>query len=334
MEYMKLRFSLQEFGAVIGIENDVTSHAEKWIATAGSLLALLIVALVVLRVTQGATAGLMVASMGASAVLLFVVPHGALSQPWPVLGGHMLSALAGVVCQQLFPDQWWTPALAVATCIVLMQYLRCVHPPGGATALMAVIGGPEIHRLGFGFLLDPVLLNVACILGLALLFNNLFPWRRYPAALAKRMQNPAARKAPSSSELTQEDFEAAMHKLNTFIDISTEDLIELVDLARQHAEEQRPHPAVIKLGRSYSNGRLGRHWSVRQVIDQGQGKDSRRRKVIYKTLAGEGLWETGISGHEDFRQWARFEVICKDGRWVRAQEHETIAEADDTKRAS
>lgn len=322
---MKSRWSLQKLAAVIGIENDVTSHAEKWISSAGALLAILVAALVVLRVTDGLSAGLLVASMGASAVLLFVVPHGALSQPWPVLGGHLLSALVGVLSQQLFPGQWWTAAVAVSVSILLMQYLRCIHPPGGATALMAVIGGPEIHELGYGFLLDPVLLNVACMLGLALLFNNLFPWRRYPAALAKRLHDSPRHKASPSSELTQEDFEAAMHKLNTFIDISTEDLIELVDLARQHAEEQRPHPATIKPGHSYSNGRLGKHWSVRQVIDRGQGK--RGGKVIYKTLAGEGLWETGISGEEEFRQWARFEVVCRDGRWVRVQEHDDTGSA-------
>lgn len=318
---MKFRLSLPELGALIGIEHNSTSHAEKWIATAGSLLSILVVALVSLRITQGLTAGLMVASMGASAVLLFVVPHGALSQPWPVLGGHLLSAAAGVVCAKVFPDQWWTPALAVSASIVLMQYLRCVHPPGGATALMAVIGGPEIHALGFGFVLDPVLVNVGSMLVLALAFNNLFPWRRYPAAFAKRRQAPIATPEAAGSELTQEDFEAAMHKLNTFIDISTEDLIELVDLARQHAEEQRPHPATIRLGHSYSNGRLGKHWSVRQVIDQGQGNDHRKRKVIYKTLAGAGSWETGICGYEEFRQWARFEVVSREGRWVRPQEN-------------
>jgi CBS domain-containing membrane protein len=316
--FMKFCLSLQKFAAVVGVEHNVTSHMEKWIAAAGALLSLLVVALVSLRVTEGVTAGLMVASMGASAVLLFVVPHGALSQPWPVFGGHVLAAVTGVACQQLFPGQWWSPALAVAGAIVLMQYLRCVHPPGGATALMAVIGGPDIHGLGFGFVLDPVMVNVASMLLLALVFNNVFPWRRYPAALAKRFHVPAT--AGTASELTQEDFEAAMHKLNTFIDISTEDLIELVDLARQHAEEQRPHPSTIKLGHSYSNGRLGKHWSVRQVIDQAQGKDARKHKVIYKTLAGSGSWETGICGYEEFRQWARFEVASRDGRWVRAQE--------------
>ncbi len=300
----------------LGVEHNVTSHAEKWISSLGALLGVVVVAVVSLAVTSGVTAGLMIASMGASAVLLFVVPHGALSQPWPVVGGHVVSAAVGVACYQWLPSLLWSPALAVALSIVAMQYLRCVHPPGGATALMAVIGGNEIHRLGFGFLLNPVLLNVMSMLVLAVLFNNAFAWRRYPAALMKRQHGSVGR-LPEQSELTQEDFEAAMHKLNTFIDVSSEDLIELVDLARQHAEVRQPHPAAIEPGHSYSNGRLGRHWSVRQIIDQQRGDKKGKDKVIYKTLAGDGAWATGICEAEEFRLWARFEVESKDGRWVK-----------------
>ncbi len=306
--------------ALLGIELNVTSHFEKFIASLGALLGVLVVAVVSLAVSSGTTAGLMTASMGASAVLLFVVPHGALSQPWPVVGGHVVSAAVGVACQQWLPAGLLTPALAVALSIVLMQYLRCVHPPGGATALMAVISGNEIHRLGFGYVLNPVLLNVLSMLVLALLFNNAFPWRRYPAALMKRHHHvQASGRLPEQSELTQEDFEAAMHKLNTFVDISSEDLIELVDLAREHAEERQPHPYAIELGRSYSNGRLGRHRSVRQIIDQQQGNKKHQDKVIYKTLAGAGAWETGICDAEEFRLWARFEVESRDGRWVKVK---------------
>ncbi|MES2606009.1 MAG: HPP family protein [Pseudomonadota bacterium] len=308
---------LHTLATLIGVEHDVTSRTEKFIASIGALFGILVVSIVSLSVASGVTAGMIIASMGASAVLLFVVPHGALSQPWPVIGGHLLSATAGVLCQHFFPGWFWTPALAVALAIALMQYLRCVHPPGGATALMAVIGGNEIHQLGFGFLLNPVLLNVLSMVVLALLFNNLFPWRRYPASLMKRQHVSLSARFAPQSELTQEDFEAAMQRLNTFVDISTEDLIELVDLARQHADERSPHPATIMPGRSYSNGRLGRHWSVRQIIDQEEGNKNGR--VIYKTLAGVGAWRTGICEVEEFRQWASFEVESKNGRWVRVQ---------------
>lgn len=318
---------LRRLAAVLGVEHDLTSHPEKWIAALGALLSIVTVALVSLSVVDGMGAGLIIASMGASAVLLFVVPHGALSQPWPVLGGHLLSALVGVACREAVPLPWLAAALAVSLSILLMQYLRCVHPPGGATALVAVIGGAQIEALGFSYVLHPVLLNVSGMLLVALLFNNLFPWRRYPAFLSHRKQPAAIARAERQLELTQEDFEAAMHKLNTFVDISAEDLIELVDLARQHAEEQRPHPASIEPGRCYSNGRLGRHWCVRQVLDQDAPGKPRRQRVIYKTMAGEGAWETGICGYEEFRQWARFEVVAQQGRWVRVggEQHKPVA---------
>ena len=316
---MKLPSFLRAFAVFIGVEHNVTSHSEKFIASIGALFGIMVVAIVSLSVTSGVMAGVMIASMGASAVLLFVVPHGALSQPWPVIGGHLISATLGVLCQQLFPGWFWTPALAVALAIVAMQYLRCVHPPGGATALVAVIGGEQIHQMGYGFLINPVMLNVLSMLVLALVFNNLFPWRRYPASLMKRQHAALSAKFAPQTELTQEDFEAAMHKLNTFVDISSEDLIELVDLARQHADERSPHPATIEAGHTYSNGRLGRHWGVRQIIDEEKGNKKKTNRVIYKTLAGSGAFDTGICDTEEFRQWARFEVEMKDGRWVRVK---------------
>jgi CBS domain-containing membrane protein len=311
---------LREFAAFIGIEHNSTNHLEKFLAATGALLGILAISVVSMIVTSGAAAGLMVASMGASVVLLFVVPHGALSQPWPVISGHLLSATVGVSCKILFPEQPWTPALAVCLAIVVMQYLRCVHPPGGATALTAVMGGPEIDTLGYWFVLSPVLINVVIIMAIAVLFNNLFRGRRYPAHLLRLKPGAAQVVATRQLQLTQEDFEAAMQQMNTFIDVTTDDLIELVERATKHSEEQHAHPSSIVLGHCYSNGRLGRLWSVRQVIDQAVGITNRRDKVIYKNLAGDNLYATAVCEYEEFRQWARFEVVAQDGRWVRVSE--------------
>src|SRR5690625_7670775 len=93
----------------------------------------------------------MLASMGATAVLLFAVPHGALSQPWAVVGGHVVSAIVGVTCQLLIPNLFWAAALSGGVAVAAMYYLRCIHPPGGATALAAVIGGPELPALGSAY---------------------------------------------------------------------------------------------------------------------------------------------------------------------------------------
>jgi CBS-domain-containing membrane protein len=126
-------------------------------------------------------AGLLVASMGASAVLLFAAPEGPLSQPWPVLAGHGISAVIGVACARYVPEPLLASALAVGAAIGIMRGLRCVHPPGGATALAAVIGGAPVRALGMQYVLTPVLVNAAAIVLLAVVFHGLGAQRRYPA---------------------------------------------------------------------------------------------------------------------------------------------------------
>ncbi len=323
----RLQTFLRDSAALAGFEHNTTSHAEKLISALGALLGILAVTFLSIRMLDGPGAILMVTSMGASAVLLFVVPHGAMSQPWQLIGGHLLSAFVGVTCQILFPGQWWTGALAVALAIVAMQYLRCVHPPGGATALAAVIGGAGIHALGYKFLLAPVLLNGLIILSIALLFNCLFAWRRYPAHLMARQHVAVTPAYDRRLELTQEDVEAAMQKLDTFIDVTTEELIELLELASQHAEQHMPHPAIVAPGSCYSNGKLGRLWSIRQVIDEGDSKAGKRDDIIFKTLAGDGAYATGVCEREVFRRWARFEVELREGRWVKVTDR-SMAKTD------
>ncbi|MBU1364749.1 MAG: HPP family protein [Gammaproteobacteria bacterium] len=124
---------------------------------------------------------LLIGSFGASAVLVYGAVRSPLAQPRNLLGGHMLSALIGVICWKLFHQMpWLVPGLAVATAIVLMHATRTLHPPGGATALIAVIGSPEIHDLGFWYVLVPATLGPLILLVVALLVNNLPRSRRYP----------------------------------------------------------------------------------------------------------------------------------------------------------
>lgn len=120
---------------------------------------------------------LLVASMGASAVLMFCLPHGELSGPWAVFGGHVLSATVGVTASLLIPATELAGAAAVGGAIFAMLVLRCLHPPGGATALSAVVGGSGVS-LGYQYVLTPVLLNVLVMLASAYLFH--LPGRRYP----------------------------------------------------------------------------------------------------------------------------------------------------------
>ena len=316
-----LRRRTQRLVSLLGIGPDATSHGEKLISGVGALLGLLAV-YGISRWYLGAEATiLMLGSMGATAVLLFAVPHGALSQPWAVLGGHLLSAAIGVSCRMLFPGAGYTAALAVALAIVAMYYARCIHPPGGATALAAVIGGEEIHALGFAYLLTPVMLNTLTIFAVAVAFNGLYPWRRYPAVLARRHREsePAAALEPDQL-ITHEDLAAAMEQLNSYIDVTSEDLVELFELAVDHARRQDEHPQHINVGGYYSNGRVGRRWCVREVLDASGDPRPGRDQVIYKNVAGEGLYETGICSGDDFRQWARFPVRRRGERWVRLVE--------------
>ena len=181
-----------------GIGYERASHAEKLVSTLGGLVALVAV-LEISQVQLGLDgAATLVASMGASAVLLFAVPHGPLSQPWPVFGGHLVSALVGVSCAQMIDQPVLAAAMAVGLAIGAMHYLHCIHPPGGATALSAVVGGDAVHQLGFQFVLTPVMLNVITMLLVALLFNAPFAWRRYPVAWAPAQKTKAAGPGPTS----------------------------------------------------------------------------------------------------------------------------------------
>lgn len=323
---MGLKTWVHESRLLLGIERNTTSHGEKLISALGALCGILAVYWITQWVFPHgymSTAGnfLMVTSMGASAVLLFAVPHGALSQPWAVMGGHLISALIGVTCHQLFPHQVWTGALAVGLAVGAMHYLRCIHPPGGATALAAVIGGSEIYALGYHYLLMPILINVLAILAMALVFNGLFSWRRYPAHLARRRKASLLTKpAERQFELTHEDFAAAMQQLDSYVDVTAEGLTELLELAKQHAEKNITHPEEIIAGHFYSNGKLGNLWSVRQVVDAATNQEPAKDKVIYKVLAGDGAYDTGICRRDEFRQWARFEVVQVNGRWVKVSE--------------
>jgi len=145
----------------------------------------------------------LVASMGASAVLLFAVPHGPLSQPWAVFAGHLVSALIGVACSRAIDDPALAGPLAVGLAIGAMHYLRCIHPPGGATALSAVLGGETVQQLGYWFVLTPVLLNALTLLAIALVFNYPFPWRRYPRVLGRRGTKTMAAEPPGNAVLEE-----------------------------------------------------------------------------------------------------------------------------------
>lgn len=216
------------------------SSREQWISSAGGLLGILAVLAVSQQLIPGHASLLITASMGASAVLLFAAPHGALSQPWALIGGHLVSAAVGVTVAKLVADPELAAALAVSLAIGFMYGMRCLHPPGGATALFAVLGGETIHALGYGYLIAPVLLNALTLLVVAVLFNYPFAWRRYPQAWHQEESAEAVCAVdpeghPEKCMIPHSALVYALSQLDTFVDVSEDDLQRIYTLA-MHAE--------------------------------------------------------------------------------------------------
>ncbi len=221
----------------IGLELSPVTHRERLLSASGGVLAILVL-YGTSRLFLGPEAALpLVASMGASTVLLFALPHGPLAQPWPLFGGHVVSALIGVTCARWIGDPVLAGALAVGVAIGAMHYLRCIHPPGGATALVAVVGGSTIHGLGYGFVLAPVALNAGVLILVAMLYNAFLPWRRYPAYL-HRLLRPVEVAEPAP--IRHEDFVYALSQLDTYMDVSEDDLLRIYALATGKRDTPAP----------------------------------------------------------------------------------------------
>ncbi len=213
---------------MVGIEINSVSHTERLVSVTGGFISILSVYLISTAVMGEGHALFLVASMGASAVLLFASPHSAFAQPWNLVGGHVFSSIVGVSCVLLIGPGWLSAAIAVALAIGIMHYLHCIHPPGGATALTAVLASSFVQEAGFMFVLMPVLLNTAVLLIIAIGFNALFKWRRYPSGL--HAAEPVAEIADPYPDITHAEFVAALAEIDTFIDVSEEDLLRIYHL--------------------------------------------------------------------------------------------------------
>jgi CBS domain-containing membrane protein len=183
---------------------------------------------------------LIVAPIGASAVLLFAVPASPLAQPWAIIGGNTISALVGVVVGRLVPDPLVAVGVGVSLAIAVMSFARCLHPPGGAVALGAVLGGPAVAASGFLFPLVPVGLNAAVLVALGLAFHKAarrnYPHRAPPPANTHRTTDlpPQLR-----TGVQAEDIDAALDEAHEGFDIDRDDLRRLLEQAELHAMKRR-----------------------------------------------------------------------------------------------
>ncbi|MFJ5487934.1 HPP family protein [Hansschlegelia beijingensis] len=217
------------------------SRTERLRATFGALLGIAITGFASSALVGGGAAHLplLIAPMGASAVLLFAVPSSPLAQPWSLIGGNIVAAVIGVTAARFVPDLFLAAALGVSGAIAVMLALRCVHPPSGAVALTAVVGGPAISQLGYGFVLWPVLANSILLLASAVAYNNL-TGRTYPhrsvATSAPRENEP-----PESVRLgfSSEDIDAALAEHDVLLDVDRGDLEMILRRAEVRALRRR-----------------------------------------------------------------------------------------------
>lgn len=322
----RVNSAFRTFAYLIGFTDNRASHQEKIISGLGGFVGILLILTITRLFVAETDAAWIVASMGASAVLLFAVPHGPLSQPWPLTGGHLVSALVGVLCYRLIPDLSLASAAAVGLAILAMYALRCIHPPGGATALAAVVGGADVHSLGYTYLVTPVLINALTILCVAIAFNYLFSWRRYPVALMRYPRQATDSQAPSEDRSYRQGLEsgswAGAHPDRVGPRSQTGN-----DAPLPKALDDVLRIDQIAPGRCYSNGEYGDDWSVRQIVDESPGARPEEDQVLYQVVAGKGRRRRGVTTRHEFAHWAKYEVFLNENSWQRVASPTTRANA-------
>ncbi|MFK3945967.1 HPP family protein [Pseudomonas fulva] len=173
--------------------------------------------------------------LAASAVLVFAVHSGPLAQPWPVLGSYALAGIVGLAMRGGFGPGLWVAAAALGLSILVMCLLRCLHPPGGAVAVSAVLADPGLTALG-DHLLEPVLLNALILVAVAIVYNRL-TGVRYPKGAAPRKDLHHTHD-PLPSErvgIRSEDLDQALEELGEFVDVTRDELERIILATEQHA---------------------------------------------------------------------------------------------------
>lgn len=218
---------------------------DRLLCSGGALLGIGLTALIgYLTFGRDAALPFLVAPVGASAVLVFAVPSSPLAQPWPVVGGNTLGALIGIAASSLIVDPLLASGVAVSFAIIGMSLARCLHPPGGAAALVAVLGGPSVAAAGIKFAFLPVAANSAALVLLGWLFHKASR-HRYPHWHGKKPENPHGTSDPLPETrvgFNSRDVDAALADIGETFDIDRDDLdmllrrIELRAVSRQRGD--------------------------------------------------------------------------------------------------
>ena len=218
---------------------DPVPLGEKFRSGFAALAGVLLLGLALRLLPQAGYPLALMASMAAAAVLLYAVPHSPMAQPWPLVGGNLLSGVIGWACSLLIPDPVLAAACAVGTAVLVMHLLNCLHPPGAATAMIMVLSTGEFHHHGWHWVALTVLANTFISLMLALIINNLIPGRRYPLHHAFVPRRPLPHMAGSTIKVEAEDIEWALTQMDGVIDVSEEDLLEIYQFAAEKAQSRR-----------------------------------------------------------------------------------------------
>lgn len=214
---------------------------ERLVAVAGAIIGIVTTGLLCgVLAGSGAAHPLLVAPMGASAVLLFAVPASPLAQPWSVLGGNVLSALVGIAVALAVPNTTVAAGLGVGLAIAIMSLARCLHPPGGAVALSAVLGGAAGSAHPFMFALYPVGLNSLLLILAGLAFHRM-SGHTYPhrVKLTESTHGTQDSAPLSRSGVMPKDIDAALEGFGDTLDINRDDLLRIFELAGLNAAERQ-----------------------------------------------------------------------------------------------
>jgi CBS domain-containing membrane protein len=206
---------------------------DRALAGLGAVIGIAAFAWMLQRLIGAGHGPLLIAPVGAAAVLVFAVPASPLAQPWALFGGNILSALVGVTVARLGLDPWWSAGLAVGGAICAMALLRCLHPPGGAVALTAVLGGPAVAASGYGFVAMPV------AVGTALLFLAAWCYHRFSGHSYPHVAPAAPVVMHSPLEFGRDDLIAAIDDYPDILDVNVDDLEQLLHAAEQRALNRR-----------------------------------------------------------------------------------------------
>ena len=188
---------------------------------------------------------IILASIGASIVILLIIPSSPLAQPWPLIGGQLMSAFIGVFCANNINDIALAASCTVSLSVLSMLVFRCLHPPATATSLTPLVAGAALTPIGYGFVLMPVAINVAIILVIAIIINRYILHLPYPQAFSSPKSVHQKKLKPLDiSAFTEAELNEALAEQDTFYDISPSNIMQLLNLIQHNHVQNQLNPTL------------------------------------------------------------------------------------------